>query len=59
MYCLLQYSRVALLVKDKSTLGEDKLAELTELIGDEDKAKEVCAWLGLAGTSGCTCSASR
>lgn len=35
------YARVALLVKDKATLGEDKLPELTEILGDEDKAKEV------------------
>lgn len=36
-----QYARVVLLVKDKATLAEDKLEELTEILGDEDKAKEV------------------
>eukprot|EP00195_Chlamydomonas_chlamydogama_P010551 CAMPEP_0202900590 /NCGR_PEP_ID=MMETSP1392-20130828/11922_1 /ASSEMBLY_ACC=CAM_ASM_000868 /TAXON_ID=225041 /ORGANISM="Chlamydomonas chlamydogama, Strain SAG 11-48b" /LENGTH=495 /DNA_ID=CAMNT_0049587007 /DNA_START=183 /DNA_END=1670 /DNA_ORIENTATION=- len=36
-----QYARIALLVKDKSTLTEEKLPELTEIIGDEAKAKEV------------------
>ena len=28
-----QYSRLALAIKDKSTLGEEKLAELTEITG--------------------------
>ncbi|GFH06734.1 nucleolar protein, component of C/D snoRNPs, partial [Haematococcus lacustris] len=36
-----QYCRVALVVKDKGSLTEDKLAELTEVTGDEAKAKEV------------------
>ncbi|CAI5499384.1 unnamed protein product [Closterium sp. Naga37s-1] len=35
------YARVARRVKDKATLTEEALAELTEIIGDEDKAKEV------------------
>ncbi|GAX85586.1 hypothetical protein CEUSTIGMA_g13001.t1 [Chlamydomonas eustigma] len=36
-----QYARLALLVKDKSTLSESRLPELTEIVGDETKAKEV------------------
>lgn len=36
-----QYSRVALIVKDKSTLTDEKLGEMTEVLGDEGKAKEV------------------
>ena len=28
-------------MKDKSTLSEDALSELTELTGDEDKAKDI------------------
>lgn len=35
------YARVCLAVKDKSNLGEDKIPEITEIVGDEDKAKEV------------------
>ena len=35
------YARVALAVKDKATLTSDGLKTLTEIIGDEDKAKEV------------------
>ena len=35
------YARVAKLVKDKSKLGEDALPELTEIIGDEEKAEQV------------------
>ena len=35
------YARCALLIGDKATLGEDKLEELTAIVGDEDKAKEV------------------
>lgn len=35
------YSRVALCVKDKSSLDETKLPELTDTLGDEEKAKEV------------------
>jgi nucleolar protein 56 len=35
------YARVALAVKDKSTLTSDGLKMLTEITGDEDKAKEV------------------
>mmetsp|Transcript_3058 Transcript_3058/g.5261 ORF Transcript_3058/g.5261 Transcript_3058/m.5261 type:complete len:500 (-) Transcript_3058:372-1871(-) len=36
-----QYAKVALLVKDKSTLTEDKLAEIIEITGDEGKGREV------------------
>jgi nucleolar protein 56 len=36
-----QYARIALLVKDKSTLSESKLQDLTEIVGEETKAKEV------------------
>jgi len=36
-----QYARVALIVQDKSTLSEEKLPEITEVLGDEAKAQEV------------------
>lgn len=39
--CRLLFRSIALLVKDKSTCTVDKLPELTEIIGDEAKAKEV------------------
>ena len=35
------YARVAKLVKDKSKLGEEALPELTEIIGEEEKAEQV------------------
>jgi hypothetical protein len=35
------YARVALVVKDKGTLSEEKLPELAEVLADEAKAKEV------------------
>lgn len=35
------YARVALVVKDKGTLTEEKLPELTEVLADEAKAQEV------------------
>eukprot|EP00897_Mesotaenium_endlicherianum_P004843 jgi/Mesen1/4387/ME000222S03503 len=35
------YAKTAKFVKDKSQLSEDALPELTEILGDEDKAKEV------------------
>ena len=35
------YARVALAVKDKATLTDEGLKKLAEVIGDEDKAKEV------------------
>ena len=33
--------QLTLLIKDKGTLGEDKLEELKEVVGEEDKAKEI------------------
>ncbi|KAJ6688329.1 NUCLEOLAR PROTEIN 5 NUCLEOLAR PROTEIN NOP5 NOP58 [Salix koriyanagi] len=35
------YAKLAKFIDDKSKLSEDKLSELTDLLGDEDKAKEV------------------
>lgn len=35
------YARVALVVKDKGTLNEGKLSELTDVLADEAKAQEV------------------
>ncbi|KAI5562893.1 hypothetical protein BDE02_15G080600 [Populus trichocarpa] len=35
------YAKLAKFIDDKSKLSEDKLPELTDLLGDEDKAKEV------------------
>jgi RNA processing factor Prp31 len=35
------YARVALVVKDKGSLSEEKLPELAEVLADEAKAKEV------------------
>ncbi|CAN1127282.1 Nucleolar protein 56 [Linum perenne] len=35
------YAKLAKFIEDKSKLSEDKLSELTEILGDEDKAKEV------------------
>jgi nucleolar protein 56 len=41
-----QYARVALIVKDKSTLTEESLPAMTEVLGEEEKAKEVrICWL--------------
>ncbi|CAI0548167.1 unnamed protein product [Linum tenue] len=38
------FAKVAKFIEDKSKLSEDKLPELTEVLGDEDKAKErLCA----------------
>lgn len=37
----IQYSRVVGTVKDKSSLSEDSLPQLTEVLKDEDKAKDV------------------
>lgn len=34
------YAKVAKFVDDKSQLSEDKIPDLTEIVGDEDKAKE-------------------
>ena len=41
VFVLPQYARVALIVKDKSTLTEDKIPAMTEITGDEGKAREV------------------
>ncbi|PON72190.1 Nop domain containing protein [Trema orientale] len=35
------YARVAKYIEDKSKLAEDKIPDLTEILGDEDKAKEI------------------
>ncbi|EXB94318.1 hypothetical protein L484_002679 [Morus notabilis] len=35
------YARVAKFIEDKAKLAEDKILELTEIVGDEDKAKEI------------------
>eukprot|EP00249_Psilotum_nudum_P018167 c26671_g2_i1 orf=219-2072(+) len=35
------YSKVAKFVKDKSTLAENVLIDLTDIIGDEEKAREI------------------
>lgn len=36
-----QYAQLALLIKDKSSLSEDSLSSLKDIIGDEDRAKEI------------------
>lgn len=35
------YCKVAKFIEDKSKLAEDKIESLTDLVGDEDKAKEI------------------
>ncbi|KAK4264491.1 hypothetical protein QN277_025656 [Acacia crassicarpa] len=35
------YARVAKYIEDKSKLSEDNISGLTEIVGDEDKAKEI------------------
>ncbi|KAK8952963.1 putative nucleolar protein 5-2 [Platanthera guangdongensis] len=35
------YSKVVKFVKDKSNLSEDHIAELADIVGDEEKAKEI------------------
>lgn len=35
------YAKVAKYVENKSELSEDKIPGLTEILGDEDKAKEI------------------
>ncbi|KFK38628.1 hypothetical protein AALP_AA3G138900 [Arabis alpina] len=35
------YARVSMIIEDKSKLSEDHIPMLTEVLGDEDKAKEV------------------
>ncbi|KAL4451524.1 hypothetical protein ABPG75_007186 [Micractinium tetrahymenae] len=36
-----QYAQLALLIKDKSTLNEEKLDAIKEIVGEEDNAKEI------------------
>lgn len=36
-----QYAQLALLIKDKGSLGEEKLEALKEVVGEEDKAREI------------------
>ncbi|PRW20780.1 Nucleolar 56 [Chlorella sorokiniana] len=36
-----QYAQLALLIKDKSSLGEDKMEAMKEIVGEEDKAREI------------------
>nr|AFK36574.1 unknown [Lotus japonicus] len=35
------YAKVAKFIKDKSKLTEDNISDLTDIVGDEDKAKEI------------------
>lgn len=35
------YAKVAKYIEDRSKLAEDKIPGLTDIIGDEDKAKEI------------------
>lgn len=35
------YAKIAKYVEDKSELSEDKLSGLIDIVGDEDKAKEI------------------
>ena len=35
------YAKTAKFVKDKSKLTDEALPELTEVVGDEDKAREI------------------
>ncbi|EFJ12362.1 hypothetical protein SELMODRAFT_167367 [Selaginella moellendorffii] len=37
------YAKLCTFIKDKSTLADESLEELTEITGDEDKAKEILA----------------
>ncbi|CAL8155452.1 unnamed protein product [Prunus armeniaca] len=36
-----RYAKVAKSIEDKSRLSEDRLPDLTDIVGDEDKAKEI------------------
>jgi nucleolar protein 56 len=36
-----QYAKLALLIKDKGTLTEDKVSAMAEVVGDQDKATDV------------------
>ena len=55
--CVLLPSQLTLLIKDKGTLGEDKLEELKEVVGEEDKAKEIIE-VRAAGRGGRLCASS-
>lgn len=35
------YAKIAKLVQNKSDLSEDHIPQLSDLLGDEDKAKEI------------------
>lgn len=35
------YAKVAKFIQDKAKLAEDKISDLTDIVGDEDKAKEI------------------
>lgn len=35
------YAKLAKFIEDKAKLSEDKIPELTDILGDEEKAKEV------------------
>lgn len=35
------YAKVAKYIEDKTKLAEDKIPDLTDIVGDEDKAKEI------------------
>jgi len=35
------YAKVSKFIEDKAKLTEDKIPHLTEIVGDEDKAKEI------------------
>ena len=35
-----QYAKLTLIIKDKSTLSDEKLEDIKDVLGDEDKAKE-------------------
>lgn len=35
------YAKLAKTIRDKSKLCEDQLEELTDIVGDEEKAKEI------------------
>jgi nucleolar protein 56 len=36
-----QYARIVILVKDKATLSDDHLGDLTEVVGDQEVAEQV------------------
>jgi len=45
IHCLLHSTpsalQLSLLIKDKSTLGDDKLEAIKEVVGEEDTAREI------------------